>query len=241
MISQLVQLRDHELKLREAIAARDEFLFVAAHELRTPLHALNLAVRSLPSSGDSPMEIDRVVRQVQRLNRLIDVAFDVSRLRDCQRTLAPEPCDLHALVQQVVGRFDLEAAHSDSPVCVDVPSVLGVWDRSALDQILSNLLSNALKYGPGQPIDVGARRQNGHVILHVRDRGIGIPREYRHRIFERFERAATPARTPTGFGLGLWVARETAAAMGGDVRLVDVEGPGSAFEVTLPIAPAEGI
>ncbi|MGE0702863.1 MAG: MEDS domain-containing protein [Vicinamibacterales bacterium] len=239
MISQLVQLREHELKLKEAITARDEFLSVAAHELRTPLHALNLAVRSLPSSGERHMETDRVVRQVQRLNRLIDVAFDVSRLRERQHTLVPEPCDLRELVEQVVGRFDLEAAHAGSPVCIDVPQIVGVWDHYALDHILSYLLSNALKYGPGQPIDVGARRQNGHVVLHVRDRGIGIPREDRHRIFERFERAATFTGTPAGFGLGLWVVRETATAMGGDVQLVDVEGPGSAFEVTLPIAPAD--
>ncbi len=242
MISQLVQLRDHEvkleLKLKEAITSRDEFLSVAAHELRTPLHALNLAVRSLPSS-ESRVETGRVVRQVQRLNRLIDVAFDVSRLRERQQTLSPEQCDLHALVEQVVGRFDLEAAHSDSPVCVDVPRIVGVWDRHGLDQILSYLLNNALKYGPGQPIDVEARRQNGHVILYVRDRGIGVPREYRHRIFERFERAATPTSRPAGFGLGLWVVRETATAMGGDVQLVDVEGAGSAFKVTLPMAPAD--
>jgi signal transduction histidine kinase len=238
MIEQILQLREHELRLQDAVAARDEFLSVAAHELRTPLHALTLAVRSLPTDGISQSGADRIVRQVQRLNRLIDAAFDVARLRERQSSLSPELCDLRTIAEQVVARFDLEAAHSESPVCADVPSILGVWDRHSLDQILSNLLSNALKYGAGQPIDVVARRMNMHVVLQVRDRGIGVPREHRHRIFERFERAASP-RTHTGFGLGLWVVRETASALGGDVKLVDVEGPGAAFEVTLPLGITE--
>jgi len=234
MIGRLVRLRENEVRLREAIAARDEFLSVASHELRTPLHALNLAVHSLGLTGSTDVEKNRIVRQVQRLNRLVDSTFDFARLRDRQRPLQPEFCNLQSVVEEVVSRFDVEAAHSEAPVCVSVPPVIGFWDKHALDEIVSNLLSNALKYGAGQPIDVTGRRTNGHALVTVRDRGVGIPREHRDRIFDRFARAVS-SRSYAGFGLGLWIVRETVTAMGGAVRVVEAEGPGSAFEVSLPI------
>lgn len=234
MIEQLLHLRRSELQLQEAIAARDEFLSVASHELRTPLNALNLAVQGLAGAPVTDSQLARIMRQIQRLNRLVDVTFDVSRLQDRKRRLALELCDLQAVAGEVAERFAFEASQSGSPLRVDVEAIVGCWDRDALDQIVSSLVSNAVKYGAGYPIDVEARQRNGHAVLRVRDRGIGIPGEHRDRIFERFARAV-PSRSYSGFGLGLWIVRERARSMSGDVRVEDTEDGGTIFEVQLPI------
>lgn len=234
MVEQLVRFRASELRLQEAIAARDEFLTLASHELRTPLNALNLAVETLGRSTITDQHLERIKRQVDRLNRLLDSTFDVSRLRDPRRRLEPELCDLQKIVAEVVSRFELESIQSRSPISSDVPQILGYWDRRALDQILSNLMSNALKYGHGRSIEVSGEQDGDRAVLRVRDHGIGIPPEHRERIFERFARAVS-TRSYSGFGLGLWIVRESAAAMGGSVTVSDAGGHGTLFEVSLPL------
>jgi signal transduction histidine kinase len=111
-------------------------------------------------------------------------------------------------------------------------SLRGEWDRARLDQVLSNLLSNATKYGAGKPIAVTARADGPQVRLAVHDQGIGIPQEDQVRIFERFERAV-PGRNYSGFGVGLWICKQIVESLGGVIRVQSQPGQGSTFEVLL--------
>jgi signal transduction histidine kinase len=112
--------------------------------------------------------------------------------------------------------------------------VIGVWDRSRLDQIVTNLVTNAIKYGPGKPVQVAVSRDVESAELRVRDHGIGIPAEQQERIFGKFERAASQ-RNYGGLGLGLWITRELVELMHGSVRVESTEGEGATFIVSLPL------
>jgi signal transduction histidine kinase len=124
-------------------------------------------------------------------------------------------------------------------VAVEVPASLpGTWDRLALEQILDNLVTNAIKYGDGKPIDVAAVADADACVVTVRDRGVGIRPEDQARIFERFERVAEHAARAGGFGIGLWLVRQLVDAMGGTIEVSSNRGEGSAFTVRLPARPA---
>jgi len=140
----------------------------------------------------------------------------------------------------VAARFDESALAAGSPLEVDAPAaVVGCWDRLRLDQVLTNLLSNALKYGQGRPIRVEVRRRGERARVAVTDQGIGIAAEDQRRIFDRFERAATQVNV-AGLGLGLWITRSMVEAMGGVISVVSRIGEGSTFMVELPVADGPG-
>jgi signal transduction histidine kinase len=233
---------------RVAVRVREEFLSVAGHELRTPLTAaqihLDLAVRAVDRAPGA--QADRVYdpkkrlhdadRLLRRLAALVDQLLDVSRLGSGRLVLDVEEVDLSALAQEVIDRLKEEAARSETPLVLSAPSpVIGRWDRARLDQVLSNLLSNALKYGAGQPVDVEVRSGGDDAIVVVRDRGIGIAPESRDRIFAKFERAA-PEHHIGGLGLGLWICREIVEALAGDIDVTSSLGNGAVFTVRLPRA-----
>jgi signal transduction histidine kinase len=232
---------------RDAVRVREEFLSVAGHELRTPLTAvqihLELAVRAVQRA---PVQPDRVHdpkkrlqdadRLLRRLSGLVEQLLDVSRFGSGRLVLQPEEVDLSALAQEVIDRLKEEAARSGTPLALSAaPAVTGRWDRARLDQVLSNLLSNALKYGLGRPIDVEVRGEGGDAIAVVRDRGIGIAAESHARIFSKFERAASE-RQFGGLGLGLWICREIVEAMQGRIQVESSPGNGAVFTVRLPRA-----
>ncbi|MBS2027752.1 MAG: HAMP domain-containing histidine kinase [Deltaproteobacteria bacterium] len=227
----------------QAVRARDEFLSVAGHELRTPVAALNLQVQNLrlalqPALGSDariPDRLSKVDRSLGRLTALIDDVLDVSRITAGRLQLSLEDVDLAALVRDVVAR-QLETGRSPAPtVEVGVPQrLVGRWDRLRLDQVVSNLVSNALKYGGDKPVHVRVEELGGVARLTVRDEGIGIPRERQAAIFGRFERAVSE-RNYGGFGLGLWISRECVAALGGEIRFESEVGKGTTFIVELPV------
>jgi signal transduction histidine kinase len=231
-------------RAQQAVAQRDEFLSVAAHELRTPLSAMKLQVQSLQrklarpalSEEERPQlaaKVDVVARQVQRLETLVTDLLDLSRITAGKLALRLEEFDLVELVREVRDRMNDEVARVGSTLTVHATGPLrGEWDRARLDQVLSNLLSNALKYGGGKPIAITARADGAHVILAVTDQGIGIPLEDQGRIFERFERAV-PGHNYSGFGVGLWICKQTVDALGGIIRVQSQPGQGSTFEVVL--------
>lgn len=230
-----------------AIRAREDFLSIASHELRTPLtplllklHALRRHMRALPLSQEettwNEQQLTVIERQVRRLVRLIEEMLDISRMVGGR--LALEPLELAALVREVVAQGEVtgELVRGRSEVRLTLPEeVSGRWDRMRLTQVITHLLSNALKYGEGRPIDVEVRREGALAILAVRDRGIGIPPEDQERVFERFERAVS-VRHFGGFGLGLYIVRQAVEAMGGTIRLESKPGEGSTFTVLLPLA-----
>lgn len=234
------------LRAKRAIELRDDFLSVASHELKTPLAALQLQVQSVNRklSAELPAEklgawaaaYPRMLRQVGRLSSLIEQLLDVSRLTQGQIALQPEPFELGALVREVAEQFESERERVGSTVVLDLAPADGLWDRSRMEQVIANLLSNALKYGPGEPIRVTLRRDEGRASLSVKDHGIGISPEDQKRVFGRFERAVS-ARHYGGLGLGLWIVERLVNQHGGVIRLESAPGEGSTFTVELPVQP----
>ncbi len=228
---------------QRAIAMRDDFLSVASHELKTPLTSMHLLVGGVlrklhrgQASDLKPERIRRLDAQLGRLAALIDQLLDVSRLNAGRFTLTREDVPLAALLEDVVERFRDEAAASGVTVSLDgAGDVVGHWDPQRLDQVFTNLLSNALKYGGGGPVEVTAERTEGGVRVVVRDHGPGVPEADLERIFERFERAASP-RKQSGMGLGLWIARQMVEAHGGAISARSGTGEGAAFIVGLPLS-----
>jgi PAS domain S-box-containing protein len=240
----ITERKRYEEELRAAIATRDEFLSIASHELRTPLTALELQLDGLNRAfarGGGLADKERLarkvamaVRQADRLGSLIDGLLNVSRIVNGSFRLEPQAFDLVGLVHEVVQRFDEEAERVGSTISVEVPDTLpGCWDRSRLDQALTNLLSNALKYGVGRPIDVALSSSSEVVRLGVRDQGIGIAPEDRQRVLGRFERAVSSSHYG-GLGLGLYITNEIVGAHGGTIDIESGPGRGATFTLTLP-------
>ncbi|HYO64650.1 MAG TPA: PAS domain-containing sensor histidine kinase, partial [Archangium sp.] len=224
---------------QEAIRLRDEFLAIASHELRTPLTTLQLQLQSLRSRGDTwepgvTAKLDRAVRSTERLAALIETLLDVSRLSTGQLTLNPERMELLTTVKDVVDRLREAAARAGCPVLVREGSLVeGTWDRLRIEQVISNLLSNAFKYAAGSPVELAVTREGTEAVLVVQDRGPGIPEKDVARLFHRFERAA-PMRHYGGLGLGLYVAREIVQAHGGNISVENPPEGGARFTVRLP-------
>jgi signal transduction histidine kinase len=227
---------------REAISLREGFLGIAGHELRTPLTALQLGLQSLArhvcATGDAAglsKWISTCQRQGDRLGRLVGDLLDVGRLTSGRMPMVAEEMDLSALVEEVAARMGPELAKAHCALSLKLERSLGGhWDRSRLDQVLTNLLSNAMKYGQGLPIEVQATATPEGVCLRVRDEGIGISSEDQARIFERFERAV-PERHYGGLGLGLWIVKQIVHQLGGRIRVESEQGRGSTFTVDLPL------
>jgi hypothetical protein len=237
--------RERLLKqLGEAVRLRDEFLSIASHELNTPLTSLSLKLQTLtraadanPQAGSTPLlrrDIELMRRQVHRLAALVNDLLDVSRISTGRMRLTLEPVDLSELLHEVVSRFEPEAARAGCRLEVRVaPSVVGHWDRGRLEQVISNLLSNALKYGAGQPVRISMEPVGERVRLVVQDQGIGISPEAIHRIFEKFERDVSD-RHYGGLGLGLYVTRQIVEAFRGEIRVESAPARGATFTVELP-------
>ncbi|MRG96728.1 sensor histidine kinase [Polyangium spumosum] len=225
----------------EAISARDDFLAIASHELRTPLTPLKLQLERLVRDARAGVHQERMgpalevaYRQAVRLAALIDRLLDVSRITAGRLDLCLEEVDLSALVQDVVTRFGREAEEAGCSITFqhDKP-VLGTWDRLRIEQVVTNLLGNAIKYGRGEPIEIALEADEAAARLTVRDHGVGIAPEDQGKIFERFERAVSN-QSFGGLGLGLWIVRQIVEAHGGSVRVESVQGEGSTFRVELP-------
>jgi NO-binding membrane sensor protein with MHYT domain/signal transduction histidine kinase len=230
---------------QEAVRARDEFLSIASHELRTPLTPLQLHLqslkRTLATASPDGLSLERLAskvdvaeRQEKRLSRLVAELLEISRIRLGKLELQPEEVNLPAVVSDVIARYRVELAQAGCTVHVNAPEALtGLWDRTRLEQVVTNLVTNAARYGHGKPIDITVAADEQAVRLVVRDHGIGIAPEDQHRIFERFERAAS--RNFGGLGLGLYIARQIVEAHGGRIQVSSELGVGSSFTVELPL------
>jgi signal transduction histidine kinase len=226
------------------VAARDTFIAVAAHELRNPMTPMiglvELLLSSVRAGKSSPRQVeerlDRLRRVMGHYVKRAATLLDVSRLTSGQFTLESGPCDLCDVIRDVVATYAETAHHAGCKIGVDAPASLpGTLDRLAVEQVLDNLVSNAIKYGPRQPVHVCAEALGDRVRLQVRDHGPGISEVNRQRIFDRFERAVGRDDRRSGFGVGLWVVGQLVAAMEGAITIRDAEGGGSVFTVTLPL------
>ncbi len=228
---------------RESIRMREDFLTVAAHEFRTPLTTLRLQFDRIERAchGDDRVDLRRYAavgrRQLSSMSSLIDEILDTSRHTGEEMPLHLQTVDLSQLIREVGETFALEAARSDSTLELDVaPDVRGRFDASRLEQMLTNLVSNAIRYGAGKPIRVAMTESPDEVCITVRDQGMGIAREDQRRIFGRYERA-TSSRHFGGLGLGLFIVRRVVDAHHGTIEVSSEPGRGSTFVVRLPRWP----
>ncbi len=223
---------------QRALQLRDDFLMVASHELRAPVTNVSLQIQHLSRQLErgSPRAALRVLadaafNETNRLVSLIDALLDAQQAKS-QLALEVGDVDLAELVHEVTDRLRVRVDQTNSELVVDVPRILGRWDRMKIDQVVTNLLLNALKYGRGRPIKVLAREHGPLVKLEVSDQGIGVSTEDVQRIWGKFERAV-PANYG-GLGLGLFIARQIVEAHHGHVDVESVPGVGSTFRVMLP-------
>jgi signal transduction histidine kinase len=229
-------------RAQQEVRARDVFLATAAHELRTPLTPLRLEIDGLEvmlgvdwvRSAEITPHIASAGRQIQRLERLVAKLLDVSRVTTGRLQLQREEFDLVELVREVRARHAAEIAKSDCEVTLEAAApVTGSWDRLRIDQVVTNLLMNAITYARAKPILLDVSTTDTLARLRVRDQGAGIRLEDQARIFERFEQVSHEPHTG-GLGLGLWLVRAIAEAHGGSVRVESRPGEGACFTVDLP-------
>jgi PAS domain S-box-containing protein len=245
-------------ELRRLQQAKDTFLSVASHELRTPLttihgYAYLLGQRlQVLEIGDERMRryIEAMQRETNRMTALVETLLDVSRIDAGRLTLRFEPCDLAALVREVIEPMrDLSNRHEIRLALAAAP-VAGRWDRDRIEQVIVNLLTNALRYSPdGGPVDIALCQESAtadlpaSAMLRVRDRGLGLTPEQQTLIFERFQQAhdddvAGFAAGRMGMGLGLYISREIVERHGGRIWAESAgPGQGTTFVVTLPLEP----
>ncbi|WP_312298985.1 hybrid sensor histidine kinase/response regulator [Stutzerimonas nitrititolerans] len=242
----LDELRSTKAELEEAVRMRDDFMSVVSHELKTPLNTLILEVQlrklQLSRNNFAAFEHDRLhamvnrdERQIQSLIRLIDDMLDVSRIRTGKLSIRTSRVDLGQLVGGVVDDF---AAQMEAAGCVleylCAETIVGVWDAFRVEQVLANLLTNAMRYGAGKPVQIRVSSRPDAACIEVRDHGIGISQKSLERIFHQFERAEG-SESSAGLGLGLFIAEQIVKAHSGCIQVESREGEGALFRVTLPL------
>lgn len=230
--------------LEREIALRDEFISTVAHELRNPLSPAYMQlehIKDIVRRSDGPIarewlsaQLDAMTARFDRFLQSLNRLLDASRLGDGHLVLMPEHCDLVAVTRAVLAGAERELRAARCAVGLDAPdTVPGWWDPLRLEQIIGNLLSNALRYGAGEPIELRITASADTARLAIRDHGIGIAADDVPRIFQRFARARNVGRS-AGYGIGLWVVAELCRAMAGAVEVHSVVGHGATFTLTLP-------
>jgi PAS domain S-box-containing protein len=225
---------------QQALAAREEFLFVASHELRTPIAIVSLQLHTMRRSINRGDGADRMTASVEaallyidRLNALVQRLLDATQL-DSGLRLELAWIDLAEVTHLAVERVCTQTDAAGIEITVEVPEIHGRWDATRLEQVLVNLLSNALKYGLRRPVAISARVDIDVVHIEIRDHGIGLTPSETDRIFGKFERAVSIAHYG-GLGLGLYISRQIVEAHRGWIEVESMLGRGSTFRVTLPL------
>ena len=242
----LKQLQATQNELEQAVRMRDDFMSIVAHELRTPLNGLILEtqLRKMHLARDNAAAftldkmqamVDRDERQIKSLIRLIEDMLDVSRIRTGKLSIRTSQFDLVKLVSNLLQNFapQIDAAETSVTFTADQP-VVGNWDEFRIEQVISNLLTNALRYGGKSTIDVRVFIKDGQARVEVQDRGIGISEENQRRIFQQFERVSAKT-VVAGLGLGLFISEQIVAAHGGSITVESRIGEGALFRVCLPL------
>lgn len=233
------------IDLNKALLARDEFLSIASHELKSPLTAmklqsqLNMREMNKTSGGLSQERVLKFLnstnRQVDNLTRLVEDMLDISRINLGKLTLQKEKFNLSLLVNEVIDRFCPE---NDERYCVIHKKVQeGVFiygDRFRMEQVLTNLITNAIKYGKGEPVSLLLEEKAHQAVVKVIDQGVGIAEENQDRIFQRFERAIS-SNEISGLGLGLYIVSHILEMHRGSIKVESQLGEGATFIVTLPM------
>ncbi|KAB0487826.1 Signal transduction histidine kinase [Pseudomonas reinekei] len=242
----LNQLQSTQLELQQAVRMRDDFMSIVAHEVRTPLNGLILEtqLRKMHLARDNAAAftldkmhamVDRDERQIKSLIRLIEDMLDVSRIRTGKLSIRTSMFDLSTLVRGLLENFAQQIDAAEASVCLEAEQpVIGNWDEFRIEQVISNLLTNALRYGAKSLISVKVFSENGEARVEVRDSGIGISEENQQRIFQQFERVSAK-HAVAGLGLGLFISEQIVTAHGGTITVESRIGEGALFRVCLPL------
>ena len=241
----LAELNAAQAQLQRALSMRDEFMSMVSHEMRTPLNTLYLETQlrkmqlergNMAAFGAEQLQrmVARDDRQIQSIIRLIDDMLDVSRIRSGKLSLRPGWVELSGLLRRVVHDLTPQATTAGCAISLDadVP-VSGWWDEFRIEQIVVNLLTNALRYGAQQPVQVALLVEQDVVRVEVRDQGPGIAPEQHEKIFEPYERGVGN-EVPSGLGLGLYISRELAEVHEGTLTVTSTPGEGAVFSLVLP-------
>ncbi|WAH56212.1 hybrid sensor histidine kinase/response regulator [Pseudomonas silvicola] len=242
----LKKLQATQNELEHAVRMRDDFMSIVSHEVRTPLNGLILEtqLRKLHLARDNADAftldkmrgmVERDERQIQSLIRLIEDMLDVSRIRTGKLSIRPSQFDLTQLVANLLDNFAPQVAAAECALSLHATEpVVGTWDEFRIEQVISNLVSNALRYGGRGPIEVSVYAHKGNARVEVRDHGIGISKENQARIFQQFERVSA-THVVAGLGLGLFISEQIVVAHGGSITVDSALGEGSTFIVSLPL------
>ncbi|MGE8348588.1 hybrid sensor histidine kinase/response regulator [Pseudomonas helleri] len=242
----LAQLQQTQVELEHAVRMRDDFMSIVSHEVRTPLNGLILEtqLRKMHLARDNTAAftkdkleamVDRDERQIQSLIRLIEDMLDVSRIRTGKLSIRPSEFDLSQLVANLLEVFSPQISAAQASISFSAAQpVVGQWDEFRIEQVISNLLTNALRYGAQKPIDVAVYCEEGYAVVQVRDQGIGISQENQQRIFQQFERVSG-SHVVSGLGLGLFISEQIVAAHSGKIEVHSELGEGALFKVWLPL------
>lgn len=248
-VKDITEKKKIELELRKAISARDEFVSISSHELKTPLTSLKLKtqffLRKLNQNKEISLEeiykfSDGLEQQISRLTRLVDDMLDISRLRSGKFNLSKQKTNFCQLVSEVLERIKpqfIEAGYQE-PVLKNLNEAYGFWDPLRIEQVISNLLTNAIRYGEGKPVFLEVKIIGNNVQLSVQDHGAGISEEQKERIFNRFERL-TEVHESTGLGLGLFLSQRIIIAHQGRIWVESEINKGSTFYFSLPLNNSE--
>ena len=244
IVTDLSERKRHE-QAEAAVRMRDEFLAIASHELRTPLTTLLLSLAVVEQDrtrGDLQRvekSLRRAQKQAERMGHLLDRMLDVSQMAAGKLELDSAPCDLSDVVRDIAERLSEDASNAACQLRLTLSSgVVGEWDRFRLDEAFSNVISNAIKYGTGHPVDIKLQAMDGKALLVVEDHGIGIDPDDLSRIFGRFERTMA-SKNYGGLGLGLYITRQIVEQHGGSIRAENVSSGGARFVIEVPLGSGE--
>jgi signal transduction histidine kinase len=240
------ELRATQIELEHAIKTRDDFMSMVAHELRTPLNTLHVEAQvrqiQLEKGNMNAFTCEKLkemvardARQIHSMIRLINDMNDLSQIKNDSLSIRPSETNLSLLLRRVVDDLSLQAKTAGSQfVMLIKENVIGIWDEFRIEQIIINLLTNAMRYGGTQAVELTLETDDTFAILRVRDHGIGISEKEQQLIFEKFERGENK-KVCSGLGMGLYIARQLAEAHQGSLSVESVLGEGSTFILKLPL------
>lgn len=238
------KLRVTEANLLHALSVRDEFVAIASHELKTPLTSLKLQTqllqRGLEKNSYSQEKvlsnIEKNASHIDRLTRLVDDMLDISRIRTGKLTIKKESCELSSMLQDILLRLSdqFDSCAGGHPEVEHLEEVYGEWDPLRIEQVMTNLITNAIRYGQGKKIFVSVQNMNDFVRFSVRDQGLGIAKSDQQKIFKRYERGMLQ-REISGLGIGLFITQQIVHAHKGEIWLESTIGQGTTFYVDLPL------
>lgn len=229
----------------EALRLRTDFISIASHELKTPITSLKLQIQVLKyvlNSDQQSLDREKISKilstsdkQLERLVNMIDSLFDLTQFESGKMIMQREEMDLSTLATDVLNTLNIYFKEAGCLLETQIePSIKGRWNRERIEQVITNLLMNAVKYGQGKPVKVSLTKEGNEAVLTVQDHGLGIDKKDHDRIFERFERGHLNQKIK-GLGLGLFISKQIVETHHGKMLVESEPGKGSQFLVRLPI------